>query len=136
MVGCVFVAAGIWMISHGNSMGWAVAIFFALGLPVFVTRLLPNANYLKLDKKGFEICSLYKTGFYNWKDVEDFTIKSVKNNRMVFFEFTEEYQENNDTARKVAAAVSGSEGALPDNYGLSAKELMDLMISYKEEAAK
>jgi len=126
----VFVVGGIWMILDGEKMGWFVAIFFGLGGLVFLINLLPQASYLKLNEEGFETCSMFRKHKYNWSDVGGFGVGSISGNKMVMFNFSQEYKKAKN-ARKLSSALAGAEGALHDTFGLKAEELAGLMNEYK-----
>ena len=49
---------------------------------------------------------------------------------MVMFNYAESYQ-GALAVRRINAALTGFEAALPDSYGLRPEELADLMNSYK-----
>lgn len=129
-----FVVIGVLMINDGQKVGWFVAITFLLGVVTFVINLVPKSSYLKLDESGFEICSLFRTHKYNWSDIAFFTVGRISHNKMVMFNFSATY-ERQKRARKIATAISGTEGALHDTFGLKAQELADLMNSYRDTYA-
>jgi len=126
----VFVIIGIYMLTDGEKMGWLVTVFFGLGMIVFIVNLFPQASYLKLDKEGFETCSLFKKHRYSWSEIGHFGVGKISNNKMVMFNFSKEYQRARKI-RKVSSIISGAEGALHDNFGLKAEELAELMNAYK-----
>jgi len=130
----LFVAVGIWMINSGESKGWFVAIGFGLGFLILAVNLLPQASYLKLDKEGFEFSSLFRKHKYYWTEVNHFSAGSIANNKMVMFDFSEAYNKAKKS-RKVATALSGSEAALHDTFGMKAQDLADLMNEYKQAFA-
>jgi hypothetical protein len=121
----VFVAIGVWMIRDGESMGYLCAIFFGLGVPVFVINLHPRASYLKLDETGFIFCSLFRAHAVRWADVEEFGIVSIRMNRMVAWNFFPGRASGG--LRAMSKAISGFDAALPDTYGMGAPALADLM---------
>jgi hypothetical protein len=88
-----------------------------------------------LDKDGFEFSIMYKKDRYAWDDIQDFTTGTANFKTMVTFNFSEDFQRHK-TMRKFSAKIGGAEGALPNTYGLKAKELAYLMNEYKEEYSK
>lgn len=130
LVALTFTIGGFFMIADEKTSGWFVAIFFSLIAVITFINILPNAAYLKLDQDGFEFSSLYKKDSYNWKDVQYFSAKKTLFRTMIVFNFSENYQKYK-TMRKISAGIGGVEGALPDTYGLKAKDLAYLMNEYK-----
>ena len=70
IVSLVFTLIGALMINDGELMGWFVSIFFGIGCIVSITILLPNSSYLHISEKGFEVCSLFRSGFTSWNEVD------------------------------------------------------------------
>jgi len=125
-----FTIGGVWMALDGEKMGWFISIFFGLGMLVFLINLSPQASYLKLNKEGFEVCSLFRKHKYHWNEVRDFGVGSISGNKMVMFNFSEEYKKAKKV-RKISSTIAGAEGGLHDTFGLKAEELADLMNEYK-----
>jgi hypothetical protein len=126
-----FTAGGVWMILSGESIGWLPALFFGLGVVVFGVILLPNCAYLRVSQDGFTVCSLFRAHSYRWSDVGPFTVDRIGPNRMVVFNFSDQYRAL-PLARKAASAITGYEGALPDSYGMSLEELACLLNEYRQ----
>lgn len=121
------------MIRGGDFWGWLVAGFFALGVIVSVINLLPGSSYLRLDNEGFTTCSLFRTHTFRWFDVERFDVARISTNKMVVFDFSDTYRKQ-EVGRRVATAVTGHEGALPESYGMSQEELAKLLNDYRRSA--
>ena len=119
--------------SDGQVLGWFCAAFFGIGALVCTINLLPNSSFLVLNSEGFTMRSLYREHSYKWTDVETFTVGSIGFRRMVVFNFSNGYS-GQPRLRMIASAMTGAEGALPDNYGLSLRELADKMNKMKQEA--
>lgn len=132
-VSAAFTAGGVWMVYSGEVMGWFVALFFGLCVVVFAVLLLPNSAYLSIGPDGFTVCSLFRAHSYRWSDVGPFAVDCPRPcpYRMVVFNFSEKYCAS-PRARKVAAAMTGYEGALPDSYGMTLEELADLLNENRE----
>ncbi len=127
-----FVLIGIWMIIDKEPLGWFVALTFAIGIPVFVIMMLPGSTHLKLDKDGFETRTLFRCSTYSWKDISIFIPGKIGGNETVLFNFSPHY-EGQEAGRKVALAISGVEGALPDTYGKKAEDLAEIMNEWKSK---
>jgi hypothetical protein len=56
-----FVAAGVWMASEGEMIGWFASCFFGLGVLVAIVQLLPNSSHLHLTESGLEVRTSYTT---------------------------------------------------------------------------
>jgi len=130
-----FVAGGIWMIRDGEKTGWFVASFFGLGIPVFLLQLFPKSSFLTVREEGIEFCALFRTHKVGWSDISEFGVCRVPGARMVGFNYSPEYQQASK-ARALAKALTGCEGALPETYGFSADDLLQLLSAYHQEKLK
>jgi hypothetical protein len=120
------------MIAAGELIGWFVAVFFGLCTLVLMASLLPNASYLRVSPDGFTMCSLFRAHSFRWSDVCGFSVGRVGVNRMVVFDFSDEFR-GTPRLRKVAIALAGHEGALPDSYGMPLEALARLMNEYRDQ---
>lgn len=125
LVCLVFVALGMTLMEGAGA--WFVALFFGLCALIFIIQLLPNASYLRLTREGFEIRSLFRSGFTRWEEVADIGVAGDS----VAFIFTEEA--GAERLRRVVYELSGAEGILPDTYGHRPDVLADLMWQWKVE---
>ena len=124
-----FVALGVWMANEKPFIGWACAAFFSLGVPASILMMLPNVMYLRLDSEGFEMGSLRKRHKTQWKDVESFHIGSIRGAKMIAITYRQEYAEQR-LSRKVAATLSGMEGAIPNSYNASLEEVANTLNAW------
>lgn len=127
----VFVLGGIWMVREGESSGYFVAGFFAIGLPVAAIQLLPGAAYLRLTQDGFTFCSLFRAQTIRWTQVSEFAVVRV-HIWMVAWNFTTDYPPGG-RARSLSRLICGCEAALPDTYGMRPRELLVLMESLRQK---
>jgi hypothetical protein len=127
-------AGGAWMVARGAEYGgWCLA-FFALCSVVFGVQLLPSASWLKLTDEGLQIRSLFRTAkLVRWQDVAGFFPGRMHGNAYVFFNYSLEYPKQS-TARKIAGALVGAEGMLPDTYGMKAEALAALLEEWRMSA--
>jgi len=123
------------MISDGDLRGWFVSIFFGICHIVSVATLLPNSFYLRISEKGFEVRSLFRSGFTNWQEVDQFGSGYIGPIKMVVFNYSQEHSKY-EVGKKIAKIMAGVEGALPDTYGKSAEELAKLLNEWKEKFSK
>ncbi len=138
LAGLIFVSIGILMVQAHNMLGWLLVTFFGLGVLVFAVNMLPNSAYLRLTKDGFEVRQLFKSFFYKWSDVQDFQTRvrlhhGIPIRTYVAFNFASTYTKL-AKMRALAKAISGCEGQLPDNFGMEAQELAELMAQWKANA--
>jgi hypothetical protein len=135
LVSCgLFTVSGIWMVERETPMGWPVLVFFLLGAIVAATALLPGAGGLTLDSRGFEIKNLFRRDRLSWQGVTDFEVGVIPpagiKSSVIF-----DYIDAKDRAiSKLATAIAGRNGALPDTYGFSADDLAYLMMRWRERA--
>jgi hypothetical protein len=126
----LLAAAGVGMIAEGLWLGWLIAPVFGLGVLVSVLLLLPNSAYLEIRPGGFTVCSLFRKHSYRWSDVESFETGFIGINKMVVFNYSARCQ-GATWPRKLAVAISGFEGALPDSYGMRAEALAELLNQHR-----
>lgn len=130
-----FVAMGILIRDSNPKIAWACIAFFGLGVIVSIIHFLPNSTYLKLTDEGFEVKGLFRSGFTKWTDVKDFRVGSVKGNKMIFFDYTENHKKWK-SGKQVAKFLSGNEGAVQSSYNIKTDELLNLMKKYKLNSEK
>ena len=130
MLCAIFTVIGILMIADNKLMGWFVGPTFGLGVVVFILLMLPNSSYLLLKEDGFTVCSLYRTSSLKWSDIEGFEVTTIIGPKIVGFNFSSTYNRQ-QKVRKISKNMAGYEGALPDTYGISAKELAELLNNWK-----
>ncbi len=126
-----FTAGGLSMSTEKPLIGYLCSAFFGLGMIVFTIKLFPGSSYLELTENGFTMCSLFRRSTTQWPDVEGFSVIEIAGNEMVSWNYTENY-EKHQTGRAISKAISASEAALPDTYGMQAKELAGLMNTLLE----
>lgn len=131
-LGClVFTIIGIWMIINGEMIGWLSLLFFGILLLTSIVYMLPNASYLKLESDGFTTCSMFRACKVRWADVTTFVVGRVFPNKMVMFNFEPTYSRT-QKLRAFNVGLVGFEASLPDNYGLKAEELAELLNKFKQ----
>lgn len=128
---CLFILVNIRDSGTDDELMMIISIiFFGLGVLVSAILILPHSAYLKLTPEGFEVCSLFRKSFTKWDDIEKFLIykNPTSPTTMVGLLFDKNYEQQ-ETSRGIAKSLTGGEveGALPDTYGMSAKNLTILM---------
>ncbi len=134
IVAASFTAVGALMIRGGDQRGWFVLSVPGIAAIVpFLILVLPGASYLRLAPEGFTICSLYRKSFIRWSEVTGFQLTTVALKTLVGFDYAPKFQRS-PRLRRLSAAISGCQGALPDTYGLRALELATVMAIYRKRA--
>lgn len=123
------ISVGVAMIISGAFQGWFVLFPFLLGLPVAPMHY--RTARLILKSEGFQVRTLRRADFFRWDEVQDFGVLKVGLNSMVVFNFSEKYDRQKNM-RALSVRLVGSEGALPDTYGMKARELAELMARYQQ----
>jgi len=129
-LGIGFVLVGIFLILKGEPWGWPVAGFFGLAIPAALWMLAPNNSYLKLDRVGVEIKTPWKPTQIKWDDVDEFFVATLYGNKMIGIRYSNSYR-GMEIGRKVASAVSGLEGALPNHFQGSPEEICEKLNQWR-----
>jgi hypothetical protein len=128
-----FVTIGVFMVLDGERLGWFPAIFFGLGLIVSVVLLLP-ATSLTIDRHGIHMKHMFRLTHIRWSDVDSFYIGHIgaglSSTKMIGVTYSASY-EGQKAGRGVASALSGMEGAIPNQYEVSAEELCEILNNAK-----
>jgi hypothetical protein len=97
---------------------------------------IPGAAFLKLDQQGFTVCYWFRKTSYRWCDIADFRVISrrymgvIPFRRFVGFRYTESSGKRH-LALRIAGAITRFDQALPDTYGMKAKELALLLDGWR-----
>ena len=134
LVSIGFVVIGIFIIDREPNIAWGSILFFGLCAIVFIINLTPGSSYLKLTEEGLEIKSLYRSHFIPWESVKVFKVSEMRiqyhTKKMVMFDYSNLYTKQK-VGRKLARIVSGSEGTIPDTYGMSPENLAQFLNDWK-----
>src|SRR5438552_1036804 len=122
----IMTASGVWIIADGKWFGLLPTGFFGLGLLISLILFWRNSSFLELDSDGFVIRNLFRDSRLSWAQVEGFDVRRIGIRKMVTLTFVPSYTPL-ARARAVMRAVAGTEGALPDTYGMSAEDLAHIM---------
>ncbi|WBV55856.1 hypothetical protein PFY10_16720 [Chryseobacterium daecheongense] len=123
IISLLFVIMGFYIVTTNLWIGLANIIFFGLCVIVNVIMLIPNSSYLRVDRKGFEMRSLFRSTFIPWHVINGFSTKRIFINNMVMIDFDSEYID--------ISKLKSRTGAFPDTYGMSAGKLAEIMNDYK-----
>ena len=134
----VFVVIGVWMGVGGDRVGYLCAAFFGLGIPIFTIQMLPGAAFLRLSDDEFEFYSLFRGHVVKWSDVSEFGIitqrqMGAKVHEMVGWNYIRS-TERRSLGRSISSSIAGMEAGLPDSYGQSVEELLEIMEDHLRES--
>jgi hypothetical protein len=123
----VFLVLSIKLFIMSGTFIWLLpAMIFLLAGIASLIPLLPNQSYLKVDNLGLTIRSMFKTISIGWSEVENFY--SEKKNRRDIVSFR--LNEKKINFLNLENIYTKNE-RLPDNYGMNAAELADLLEYYR-----
>jgi hypothetical protein len=124
--------AVVLLAAHDGWVGWLMATLVGLIALGLALMLLPNSVYLKIDPDGFTVCSYFRAHSYRWSDVDTFGVAPIFMGfraERVMFNYSPQY--HGAKRRNWWAETSGFQAAFPDNYGMRAAELAELLNQYK-----
>jgi hypothetical protein len=124
------VLGAVIIVANGSAWGWAALAFFGLGAIVLGASLLPGVSELRLDREGFAVRSLFRTGRYRWNDVKSFRPVTIppSGTVRVGFDFSSNVR---PAAAWLSGSLAGVEACLPDNYGLRPQELANVLAVWR-----
>jgi len=125
LISIAFICMGISLIEKNLWVAVLIIFLFGISLIVFSINLVPNTSYLKIDERGLEMKTLFRTTFIPWQVVSGFTTKQIFLNKLVMFDIDEKFLEH--------SKIKSKQGAFPDTYGMSAKKLAALLNDYKNQ---
>lgn len=125
---CLGTALGYWSITFkGGWSAWLFTLFLGLVVVVSAVQLIPGASYLKLDKNGYEVRTLFRRARLSWSEVSDFKALRVGLLKLVLFRYS--------SAGKIyRLKIDGRNATLTDTYGFAADELAQLMNEWHSRA--
>ena len=133
LLGCLaFCVIAVLMLRDGRAMGWFCLAVFGLGGLVAAVALMPLANNLRQDEEAFTFCSLFRAHRVRWADVEGFATVRVASSPMVGWLYREG-REPQGRGVRMSLALACCHAALPENYGLGAAELAQLLERLRQE---
>ena len=127
----MFVAIGFWMLPEKPSTAYSGIVLFGLGAVICCVQLLPNSSYLRLTPEGFTTCTLFRCQTVPWRHVRTFGVGRIWHKKVVGWDPAAELP----GVLRATKFISGYAAALPDNYGLTAEELVALLNRLRDEYA-
>lgn len=135
---CVtIVAMGLWLAQSHRWIGYPVAGFFGLCIPLAIIMLLPGSTYLRIKEDGLTINNLFRKRLFPWDVIDEFLVVELKRRgvnvgKIVGFNFVQSY-DRFAAGRRRARAINQCEVALPGDYGMKVEELVELLNSKLQE---
>jgi hypothetical protein len=110
-------------------IGYACAVFFGLGIPIFAARL-SRPDTIWIGPSGLIWRSVFRTMSLRWRDVRGFrpyrpTAKVISAH--IGFDFTDDYKPDQHGSRGVVRQLTGVEGSFGGGWELDADELASLL---------
>jgi hypothetical protein len=123
----IFSVLGIKLLLITGSLLWLIPtlLFVLSGIASFIP-LLPNQSYLVLDSLGITIKSMFRTIEIQWNEVENFYTERKNQRDVVAFRFI-----NKKTTYLNVKNLYSETECLPDDYGMKAADLADLLEYYR-----
>ncbi len=128
-----FVAIAIWLGPGDPVLFYGAGGFFLLCALIAAPLMIGVGSSLTLDREGFTCRTLFRTFRRDWKDCSDFYSVTTGIRRHVGFSTPQDEAAHPNLAAANRAMI-GASGMLPDNYGLDADELAELMNAYRARA--
>ena len=132
LVSILFAIGGWWLVGENPWMGYLTIFFFGLGALVFAFQLMLNNSFLRVDPDGLLISHFGRTSVIPWHDIERFSVIKIRStgftaSKMVGITYADGHASGSSGLKQANVALTGSEGSLPDTYGMRAEALVDLL---------
>jgi hypothetical protein len=135
LVSLALAFGGTLIIEDESIKGWLITSFFGLCFLILGAQIIPGSTHLKLNNNGFIITSLFRSHFTAWSDVKTFRIGKLGPNETVMMDYVENH--NKHTRGKwLAKRLTGSHGAFPTTYGMTAEELLQTLKQWQSEQTR
>ena len=142
-LGMLFCLSGILVMvpaaqkhGHANHYQFFVDVLviaaLALGLIVFCAVFLPSRMKLCVSDTGFAFAIAFRSFHYRWQDAARFWKTALRARDAVGFDFSESYMLD-FKRRKVSGDSARQLRLIPDTYGITAQELLDLLSRWHEK---
>jgi hypothetical protein len=139
LLGCaMFLGVGILFAQDGDRWAIVVIMISAFGCLILLSMLVPGNMSLTIDSKGFELKGPFRSMKLAWSDVDEFYVGYIhtgpSTTKLIAIRYSQSYEKQR-TGRKVAAHVTGMEGAIPNHFKKSPEEICAILNSYKQKYA-
>ena len=120
IVGAVFFGVcGPLCLYGGHMIGWAAIIFSVVSIALWLWMAFSPHSRLRLSGQGFTFGTLKGVFTYRWNDIQCFFAERFVQSDRVVFAFAPHFRAERPVRR------------LPNDYGMSAKELVALLESWR-----
>lgn len=115
---------------------WLPCLIFLFLATERCLAYIPGGAFLKLDQQGFTACYWFKETSYRWSDIAEFRVITYRYlgiipfRRVVGFRYTDSSGKRH-LALRIVGAIARFDRALPDTYGMKAKELALLLERWR-----
>lgn len=145
LISAAFVAAGFFiaLICDADLVFWGGIggiAFGGLGVAFSCVLLFSDATILRVAREGITFRNLWRDTHIPWSEVDSFGVAEVRVNgarvnKSVGIHFSHELQGGARTLTSISRAISGFDGALPDNYGWDCAELAEFLNRLRDHFA-
>lgn len=125
-----FALVGLVVIERHLLAGLLITAFFGVGALIALVALLPGSSYLELSAQGMTLRTLYRSWHLDWSEVSGFFVCRVAGRTMVCWDRSDGGADARGV-RALSRSLAGARAGLPDNYGLSAVQLAELLESWR-----
>jgi hypothetical protein len=116
-------------------LDWVGFGFFGLGAILSIITTLPGATGLILDQNGFSKRFMFRQmSSSRWDDVAGFKVITESPGNYSFFAYNDARWEKKFGISRFGTKVLGYNALFEDTYGMSPKELADLMTQWQQRA--
>ncbi len=127
LLGLLLVIGELWY-------GWLFFAVFGIAMVACILSTIPAMVHLRLDAGGFAMRSMGKRKRWRWDEVEPFFADYLDRSEVVAFNYAD--RENRGLIVHAAGKIRGYDEFLPESYGMSVKELVDLLNQWRDAARR
>ena len=133
-IGAGFVAIGIIVIvMQGGFLAWFVTLFFALVAGVGALQLIGPGSHLELHADNFVVTNFGRKTTERWDECANFSVYRVSRTELVVYDRARDVETHKGEMNR---SISGRSSGLPDTFGMSAKDLAELMNAYQQHGVE
>jgi len=133
LIAAGFVAIAAWIGPDDPVLFYGAGGFFVLCALIAAPLMFGVGASLKLGRQGFSCRTLFRTFRREWRECSPFYPVSTGLQTHVGFS-TQQDEAAHPGLAAANRAFIGASGMLPENFGLNAEELADLMNAFRARA--
>lgn len=122
------------MVLSGDWVGWLGVGIAVVACAMYIWVVFSPNSRLYLSADGFRFGTLRRISAYRWSDVARFFPLRIGPHDRVCFTFSTRF-EGEEKLRRINQKFGGFDRFLPDDYGMKAGELADLLESWRTKFA-